>query len=184
MCPNMYISKRWHSSVQALVCVSIGAWLLVFIFTMLPGMLPAQTMGEDFNALKIWQLPDNAVALTELKTEQDLLMYKDKVFTGWAFERYPEGQLLRASQYRNGLQHGPGYLWYPDGTPQMSASYVSGALHGRFLGWYANGNVIYDMYINRGTYAKDNLSDEDDSRASSETEITEGEGSDNDNTPE
>lgn len=184
MCLNMYISRRRHSAVLCPVCVSIGVWLLVFIFTMLPGMLPAQTMGEDFHALKVWRLPEYAVIMTELNIEQDIMKHKGEPFTGWAFERYPEGQLLRAAQYRNGLQHGPGYLWYPDGTPQMSASYVDGALHGRFLGWYANGKVIYDMYINRGAYARDNLSAEDDSRVSSEIETSEGEGRDNENTRE
>ncbi|HQO47009.1 MAG TPA: hypothetical protein PK617_02855, partial [Candidatus Cloacimonas sp.] len=75
-------------------------------------------------------------------------------------------------------------MWYPDGSPQMSANYVNGYLQGRFLGWYNNGSVIYDLMINKGTYAGDNLMDEDESRASSEIDIGEREGPDNDQSKE
>lgn len=176
--------KFRHFNAYMPLCRFMGVLLLLFIFTMLPGSLTAQKQGEDYSALKSWQLPASAVAKTDLNIVADLLYQDAEPFTGWAFERYAQGQILEAAKYQNGLLHGPCFLWYPDGSPQMSANYRSGALHGRFLGWYANGNVIYDRYINRGAYAKDNLGDEDDGRLKTETEILEGEGRDNDNTRE
>lgn len=184
MCPNNYDVISGHLPVYLPARALLVALSLLFIFVLLPGRLPAQNTGEDFNAMKGWKLPETAVPATELIEVEGTLMQGEQRFSGWLFERYPNGQLLRAAKYWLGLQNGLGLLWYPDGTPQMSANYQRGALHGRFLGWYANGNVIYDMYINRGTYASDNLSDADDGRQSSETEVSEGEGRDNDNTPE
>ncbi|HRX76141.1 MAG: hypothetical protein PHU99_06315 [Candidatus Cloacimonetes bacterium] len=184
MCPNEFSIKCGHLSALVPVSAFYGVILLLFIFTLLPNSVFAQIQSEDYSALKTWKLPENAIPIADLTEQEGRLMLDDKLFSGWAFERYPEGHLLQAVQYLNGLQHGLNLLWYPDGAPQMSANYQRGYLHGRFLGWYANGNVIYDMFINRGTYATDNLSDGDDGRLSSETEIFEGEGRDNDNTSE
>jgi len=162
----------------------IGVLLLVFIFMWLPVSLQAQNHSEDYISVKNWKLPESSVKLSELERTGDIMLDDGKAFSGWAFERNAQGQLVRAAQYKEGLQDGLSLMWYADGSPQMSASYRAGSLHGRFLGWYTNGNVIYDMVINRGAYASDNLAEQDGSRLSSETEIYEGEGRDNDNTPE
>jgi len=157
---------------------------LLFVFTLLAQDLYAQRMSEDFAWVKAWKLPENATPLSDLEIRDDLLYDGEELFDGIAYQRYPEGTLLRASQYKGGKQNGLGMLWYPDGSPQMSASYRDGALHGRFLGWYQNGRTIYDMIINRGTYAADNLADEDQSRLRDEQETTEREGNTDDGTRE
>lgn len=156
------------------------ALLAFFVFSIVPLCLFASTFSEDYKALISWQLPDNAVEVSALK-EIDSLWYLDgKLFSGWLYERYPDGQLLRAAKYHRGLAQGQSLMWYPDGAPQMSANYHAGALHGRFLGWYPNGGVIYDLYINRGTFAGDNLFEMEDPRGAAEDDNNEGEGRDND----
>lgn len=158
--------------------------VMLFVFTLLISPLFAQTRGEDYTMVEQWQLPDSAVEMNVLESRNDILYLEDEPFEGWAYELYPEGSLLRASKYEKGLQHGISMLWYPDGTPQMSANYRGGALHGRFLGWYPGGNKIYDMYINRGTFAADNLIETDQDRRRDEIELEEREGSTDDSTGE
>jgi antitoxin component YwqK of YwqJK toxin-antitoxin module len=154
-----------------------------FVFTIAMSFLHARSQSEDYMMVKNWNLPEAAVLMQDLQLKDKVLYRENEAFTGWAYELYPEGELLRASEYRKGQQHGQSLLWYPDGSPQMSAFYRNGALHGRFLGWYQNGFVIYDMFINRGTYASDNLADSDERRAE-EAEETEKEGNTDDATRE
>lgn len=155
----------------------------VFMFTITISFLHAASQNEDYMVVKNWTLPQEAVLMDGLQSKDKMLYHDGVAFTGWAYELYPEGELMRASKYLKGQQHGLSLLWYPDGLPQMSANYRHGALHGRFLGWYQNGYVIYDMFINRGTYASDNLVDSDE-RRQEEAEINEREGSTDDGTRE
>jgi antitoxin component YwqK of YwqJK toxin-antitoxin module len=158
--------------------------LLVILFSLVFSYSLAENLSEEFLAVKNWVLPKDAVPMSDLKLENDLQMFKSKPFSGVAYEKYPKGQLLRVIHYLHGKQDGLMMLWYPDGTPQMSANYREGGLHGRFLGWYHNGGTIYDMVINHGTYAGDNLIDGDSSREAGSREDSEREGPDNDKSPE
>lgn len=144
----------------------------------------AQNRSEDYLSVKTWILPADALPASELALQNEIYMYQGAAFSGIAFEHYPNGQLLRVVNYQQGKQNGLMLLWYPDGSPQMSASYRDGSLHGRFLGWYQNGSVIYDMVINKGAYAGDNLSEADSSREAGTQEDSEREGPDNDQSPE
>lgn len=158
--------------------------VLLSIFTLFIGSLFAQAQGEDFVSMQNWKLPEHAVPMSDLHLEAGILLQDGQPFEGWAFELYPEGTLLAATQYQKGRLHGCSLIWYPDGTPQMNASYQQGALNGRFLGWYQNGSVIYDRYINLGAYVSDNLADQDQDRFGDETEIMEREGNTDDSTHE
>ncbi|HNV92360.1 MAG TPA: hypothetical protein P5518_03480 [Candidatus Cloacimonas sp.] len=168
-------------------CISCSAKIIIlsfFIFSLGPTIIFAQSNSEEYLEVKNWKAPKDAVAFTELTVQDSIYLYKDKPFTGVAVEHYPNGNLLRAVTYIRGKQSGPMFLWYPDGNPQMSAYYQNGYLHGRFLGWYSNGSVIYDIVINKGTYAGDNLLDEDEGRIGLEMEEGEREGPDNDQSKE
>jgi len=162
----------------------LSGLFLIFIFILQVMTLSAQTQSEDYLGVKNWKVPVNAVEAKTLTLKDNVYLLGTSAFSGWAVEHYPNGALLRATEYKDGLQHGLMLLWYPDGSPQMSATYQRGALHGRFLGWYMNGGIIYDMVINKGTYAGDSLAESDDGRTLSDTEDTEREGSINDSTPE
>lgn len=177
-----YPQMRYGEHLQRYLPLAV--LLLIFIFSPCVPQLYAQVKSEEYQALRNWQLPENAVPFAELIPEGELFTYQGVPFSGIAYNNYPDGKLLRAVSYQKGLQDGPMLLWYPDGAPQMSANYRKGVLHGRFLGWYVNGGMIYDMMINRGTYAGDSLADEDQSRAASEGEDSEREGPDNDQSPE
>lgn len=157
--------------------------LFLFLFLSLSRAF-AQNRSEEYLAVKNWVLPKEAVSMADIKVEKGIAQYQDKAFSGIAFERFDAKQLSRVVFYQNGVQEGLTLLWYPDGSPQMSAVYKAGALNGRFQGWYHNGSVIYDMMINNGAYAGDNLAEGDDSRAEAGVEDSDREGSDNDKTQE
>lgn len=186
MCSQTYIytEAQKNEGVALRSCCKASSVVLLSIFTLFIGSLFAQAGGEDYALMQTWKLPETAIAMSDLRLEAKILRQGDQPFEGWAFELYPEGSLLQASEYKNGLKHGYSLIWYPDGRPQMNASYRQGALHGRFLGWYQNGSVIYDRYINLGAYASDNLGDQDQDRFRDETEIIEREGSTDDSTHE
>nr|MDK2850416.1 hypothetical protein [Candidatus Cloacimonadota bacterium] len=160
------------------------AMILLLAFTMLTGSLFSRGLSEDYQMLSHWQLPEDAIEKNELIMQDDILLLDGEPYSGWVYERYPEGTLSLASQYKNGKLNGMTFLWYPDGSPQMSASYKDGVLHGRFLGWYPNGTEIYNMFINRGAYAGDILAEEDQSRLREEQETYEQEGNIDDSTGE
>jgi len=188
MCPQVINNMCSLSCVPKktgfINCPVMPLLLFIFIFSLAFGTAFAQNKSEEYLEVKTWKEPKNAVPFKELVLQDSIYLYKDKPFTGVAIERYPNGFLQRAATFVKGKQQGPMLMWYPDGSPQMSANYVNGYLQGRFLGWYNNGSVIYDLMINRGTYAGDNLFDEDASRASSEIEDREGESPDNDQSQE
>lgn len=163
---------------------SIAGILFVFVFSLALASVYAQNRSEEYAGVKDWLLPDTAVAFSELQEGELVITTEGKPFSGVAYERYPNGRLLRAMELKAGKKHGLLLVWYPDGTPQMSVNYREGILHGRFLGWYNNGSVIYDMTLNNGTYAGDSMLDNDDSRSSSETDDSEREGPDNDQSRE
>ena len=158
--------------------------VLLSIFTLLFGSLFAQEMAEDYGTLQHWKLPETALLMSDLQLEKEILLLDGKPFEGWAYELYPEGTLLAATQYQKGRLQGKSLMWYSDGKPQMSATYKQGALNGRFLGWYQNGGVIYDRFINLGKYASDNLADQAEDRVGDETEIIEREGNTDDSSRE
>lgn len=163
---------------------SVAGILLIFVFSLALAVVHAENRTEEYLSVKNYVLPANAYPLNQLM-ENGIITYSNgKAFSGIAFERYPNGRLLRVMDLKDGKKHGILLLWYPDGAAQMSANYREGILHGRFLGWYNNGSVIYDMMLNRGTYAGDSIMDDDDSRAGSDREDSDREGPDNDQSPE
>lgn len=188
MCQLM-LSKLFRIPVERLVRSSqrpqlAGAWLLLLVFMAVTPTLFAAVKSEEYLVVKNYRLPADAISFDELTKVGESYTHQGAAFTGTAFERFPSGKLQRAVSYLHGKQDGLMLLWYPDGAPQMSATYKAGVLHGRFLGWYQNGGIIYDMNINRGNYTGDNLLEGDSSRESEDTETYEGEGRDNDQSPE
>lgn len=158
--------------------------VLIIVFTLAIGSVLAQNMSEEYLFAKNWNAPDEAVLYRELKQEDGIYLFKGKAFSGIAIEQFSPTQLSRAVTLHQGKQNGLMLMWYPDGSPQMSATYRDGILHGRFLGWYHSGGVIYDMVINQGTYAGDNMAQSDDGRDDGDREDLEREGPDNDQSKE
>ncbi|MEN6444861.1 MAG: hypothetical protein ABFC98_02310 [Candidatus Cloacimonas sp.] len=188
MCPTVIDTNNSIVSIKDKTCwlKSSGCFVLmcVFIFSLLMNAGYAQNKSEEYLEVKNWKAPQNAVLFKDIVLQDSIHIYKGKPFTGIAIEYYNNGALQRFATFVKGKQNGPMFIWYPDGSPEMSANFIDGYLQGRFLGWYNNGSVIYDLMINKGTYAGDNLWENDESQAGSEEEDLEREGPDNDQSAE
>ncbi len=170
--------------------------LLVYLALAACAGLKAQPNNDDFDFVRAYKLPDNAVPHEDLvavmpdksgqgtaaasvrdaaqaRDTEKILTYKGQPFSGVAFEHYDNHQLSRVQTYKNGVLDGPSYVWYPNGAPQMYVNYRAGLLNGRFLGWYMHGGVLYDMVINNQGYAGDFIGDD---RSSDDRGTEEGEG--------
>ncbi|MFA7028934.1 MAG: hypothetical protein WC179_01460 [Candidatus Cloacimonadaceae bacterium] len=147
--------------------------LLIMIFSMSCSLLLSQDNFEEYNLLKNYVLPPNAISFDELTIKDSLFLKDDIPFTGIAYERYDNEKLARVVSFYEGIRYGPMYIWYPNGTPQLSTNYRQGKLHGWFFGWYSNGTILYNMAINQGKYVGD-YQDDDDRRQQQELPEYEG----------
>ncbi len=146
--------------VSGLLSLRGSVFALAVIILMSVSSLAAQSSKDEFTMLKGYALPEHAVPMERIVIADSLATMDEKLFSGIAWEKYPNEKLQRVVYYKKGKQHGPMYVWYPDGTPQMSINYRRGRLHGRFLGWYAHGGVIYDMVITAKGYGGDLMDDD------------------------
>lgn len=167
--------KRLRPIIQRLIyklfCIFIAMLGTSFLYSQIP---------DEYELMRKYELPKSAIHIGKLSETDSLTTYQGKPFSGLAYELHPKGKISFVKSFRRGIQHGQMMVWYPDGAPQLHASYHAGSPHGRFLGWYANGAVLYNLVLNRGKLGADSILDNDDSRAQSETEIMEKEGTDND----
>lgn len=151
--------------------------IMFFIFT---NLAYAMNYSDEYLHAQNWQLPEDAIDMAELVIEDDLLYSGDNPFSGQVYESDENGSIIYVISYKQGKKEGNALFWYPDGKPMMSVQYIQNAPHGRFLGWYPDGRTLYDLILNKGTFASDLLLGDDESRMQSESEIYEQEGSDND----
>ncbi len=121
-------------------------------------------------------MPKNAIEMESLVQKDSLAVYSGRLFSGVAYENYPNKNLHKVISYDKGIQHGLMMVWYSDGTPQLFTSYYRGSPHGRFIGWYSNGMLLYNMVLSRGRMGGDYIYEDDISREQSEQEIIEREG--------
>lgn len=162
-------------------------WILLMLLSYLMlaacAGLKAQPNNDDFDYVKAYRLPENAVPHSELVMQkqvvppqpadspllpvvysamhpEELVTYQGKPFTGTSYELYENKQPSRLQTFKDGILHGPSYVWYPNGAPQMYVNYRYGLLNGRFLGWYMHGGVLYDMVINNSGYGGDFIGDD------------------------
>lgn len=167
----MKIKRKYYLSTK-LKGAFIRMLLILFLCSFCC-LLFSQDIREEYDLLKNYVLPDNAVPFKEL-TIKDSLYLKDGIpFSGIAYDLYENGKLARVISFYKGIQHGPMYIWYPNGAPQLSTNYHQGKLHGWFIGWYSNGSILYSMAYNQGKYVG-HYQDDDDRRQTQELPEYEG----------
>lgn len=121
--------------------------LFVFIALFSFTALAAQNYSEEYASLQSYQLPEEAVLLEQLTQVDSLYTFEGSIFSGTAYELYPNDELLSVVHISHGLLHGPKYMWYRGFKPAMNMNYYRGRQRGRLLGWYLNGKILYDMMI-------------------------------------
>lgn len=152
--------------------------VFVFIATMSISTLAAQSSSDEYLSLKSYQLPQDAVPVSQLQLADSLYTLEGQLFSGVAYERYAKGELKNVIHLYQGQLHGPKYMWYQGFKPAMSANYYQGRVRGRLLGWYVNGQILYDMMI--GKSSSTNMIESDAPQRDDDIYDTEQEGTDND----
>ena len=90
------------------------------------------------------------VDVEELDFEQGWAMYKGILFTGVAFECWPDGRLSWEMPYRDGYAHGTEREWYPSGQLKLQREVVAGVVHGTAHEWAEDGHLVVEAVYDRG----------------------------------
>lgn len=144
----------------------------------------AEIKSLNPDSIESFQLPPEAVLLSELNI-RDSLYYLDKqLFTGSAYSLFENKQISQFKTMKNGRLSGPAYAWYEDGSYAMEANFLDGYLAGRFIAWSEVGDLIYDIYFDKGQFQSDLQYERDSAREEQEMDTTEGDGDSESNSGE
>ncbi len=98
---------------------------------------------------------DHAAQKNSLSMVGETAFLHEQPFTGTAISEYPDGKTASICQYHNGLKNGTMIAFFPDGAKELEASYLDGMLNGRFRGWDDSGELLYDLWFDRGMMKQD-----------------------------
>ena len=136
----------------------------------------AEINTSDLDSIEEFKLPDDAILLEHLNLLDSLYYYGNELFNGQAYSRFDNGQIGEFKTIKDGRLSGPAYAWYEDGTYAMQANYLNGYLAGRFIAWSEVGDLVYDIYFDKGQFQSDLQFERDTSREEQEADASEGEG--------
>ena len=71
-----------------------------------------------------------------------LKYYRDKLFSGIAYDVFDNGQLNYEINYKDGIRHGATRYWYENGQLSTREYYINGKEDGIFQHWYQNGQLM------------------------------------------
>lgn len=77
--------------------------------------------------------------------ENQLIVWKDRPFTGIAVEFFPDGKPCSEVPHLNGLRHGLLRAWHPSGQLREEKSLWYGGLHGYKRIWDERGRIISEV---------------------------------------
>jgi antitoxin component YwqK of YwqJK toxin-antitoxin module len=82
--------------------------------------------------------------------EGEIVLYNGAPLTGDVYNTAPNGTLITAKSYRDGLEEGVQREWFPDGTPESEYRVEDNLLVGETLDWHSNGRLarrqVFDEY--------------------------------------
>ena len=72
---------------------------------------------------------------------------KGQLFSGIAFDSWPNGALASEVEYRDGVEDGWCVAWYPNGGRMSEVFYVAGKARGLRREWHENGVLKLEARI-------------------------------------
>ena len=129
---------------------------------------------DSTDSIEDFILSPEALLLDDLTEVNDLMYYQGTLFTGSAYSLFSDGQIGEFKSYKRGMLSGPAFAWYPDGTYALQANYMDGFLYSRFLAWSEVGDVIYDLYFDKGMFQSDLQFERDTAREEQDADVAEG----------
>ena len=90
------------------------------------------------------------VDMESLEFEQGWAMHEGNLFTGVAFESWPDGKLRLEVPYLDGYRHGTEREWYPSGQLKMQREIAHGAVQGAAREWAEDGRLLVEATYDHG----------------------------------
>ena len=112
--------------------------------------------GEKNTGKEITPIAVNVNAISihkdslELRSNEGLVFFNDKLFTGTSFSVFENGERSISTEYFNGKKHGYLKKWYADGKPSFESQYVDGKKQGTTKSWWRNGNLRSESHFENG----------------------------------
>jgi antitoxin component YwqK of YwqJK toxin-antitoxin module len=82
--------------------------------------------------------------------EGEIVVYNGAPLTGDVYNTAPNGTVVTAKSYRDGLEEGVQREWYADGRPESEYRVEDNQLVGETLDWHRNGRLarrqVFDEY--------------------------------------
>ena len=123
----MELQVRYRNKIRAVIGLAI--FLTAIYFIVQPKTIPL-----------VW-VNNNDQHLTRLN---GFLYYHNKVFSGWLFSDYENGNRERQTPYYEGKEEGIMKSWYPDKAPEQERLFINGKKEGTHRGWWPNGNPKFE----------------------------------------
>jgi antitoxin component YwqK of YwqJK toxin-antitoxin module len=80
-----------------------------------------------------------------------LITWQGKPFTGIAYEKTDDGQIISERTYIEGLEDGPERTWYLDGQLESESGNKWNRAHGYYKEWYESGQLKAEGLMELGS---------------------------------
>ncbi len=134
----------------------------------------AEINSYNIESIEEFTLPEDAIFLSDLDLIDSLYYDNYELFSGKAYSFFDNGQIGEFKTIKEGRLSGPAYSWYEDGTYAMQANFLNGYLAGRFIAWSEVGDLIYDIYFDKGQFQSDLQYERDTTREQEDSDASEG----------
>jgi hypothetical protein len=109
---------------------------------------------ENFALQKPGRVPPIYYAISNpaFSNKQDTILFNGRLFSGYAFYLYSNGDTAFISGYLNGLKEGTARQWYPGKVLKEERTYVNGFKEGIHKGWWISGKPQFMFQVSRDEY--------------------------------
>lgn len=93
---------------------------------------------------------ENRVLKNQTSIKENLIVYKENLFSGIVFDVYENGQLKEEGLYKNGKKEGLHQEWYQNGQSKFKKNYIDGKQNGLTISWNKNGGIRSESNYKNG----------------------------------
>lgn len=134
--------------IQGLQIQSTKHFLRILSISLLGMMACQEQSAPTPEPIKTW--PHVLKSLLVLKQTEDLVFFKNRLFSGYAVTYDNPSFFTSKTQFINGKKNGKDQKWFNDGSLSYHAEYVNGVLHGKVISWWRNGKKRSESHYLNG----------------------------------
>lgn len=121
-------------------------WASIFLIFI---SLGCSTKEQDYNKEQFVAIPKTELLADnkDFGWQQDILLHKNKPYSGYSIEKYPSQELASKNGYVNGKLEGKQEKWFENGAKMEVRFYSNNHKTGKHEGWYNNGQKRFEYLI-------------------------------------